>query len=203
VRLCERLLREFDALGEVRHVEAVFTFAGVADGNYRLDPAMGGGALYDVGCYVVSAALWAFGTPVREASAKAVLGPTGVDLTTELTLTFDGGVAELRCSIAEEPRQALVIAGRRGSFELDAEAFTAWEGRDTSLVFRSPAGLEPEPVPAANAYALMVEHVSAAIEGRDIGGAAPYVLPLAESRACAAVLDAAFESSAAGTPVAL
>ena len=198
VRLAERLLREFDALGRVRYVTAGFTFAGVDPGSYRLDPARGGGALYDVGCYVVSAALWAFGAPPREVTAKTLVGPTGVDLTAEVTVSFDDGDADLRCSIAEEPRQWLVVMGERGEFELRGDAFAAWEGAATELVFTSPAGAEPETVPPANAYALMVEETSAVIEGRP-----GWVVPLAESRATAAVLDAAFESAAAGTPVAL
>ena len=199
VRLTERLLREFEALGEVHYVAAGFTFDGVPEGNYRLDPAKGGGALYDVGCYAVSAALWAFDTPVREVSAKSEVGPTGVDLTTSLALTFDHGDADLRCSVAEPSRQWLMIRGARGDFELAEEPFTAWEGTDTTLVFRSPAGDEPEPVPAANAYALMVSEVSRAIEGADDA----WVVPPADSRAVAAVLDAAFESAASGTPVTL
>ncbi|HWL38341.1 MAG TPA: Gfo/Idh/MocA family oxidoreductase [Frankiaceae bacterium] len=198
VRMAERLLRELDVLGAVEYVTAGFTFAGVADGNYRLDPAHGGGALYDVGCYAVSAAVWAFGTPPREVVAKAGIGPTGVDLTATLTVTFDRGTADLRCGIAEDPRQWLVVAGERGELDLRDAAFTAWEGQETELWFTTPAGSEPETVPAANAYALMVENVSAVVEGRE-----GWVVPLAESRTTAAILDAAFESAASGTAVAL
>ena len=198
VRLAERLLREFDALGAVRYLTAGFTFPGVPEGNYRLDPAKGGGALYDVGCYVASAAVWAFGSPPREVTARAEIGPTGVDLTATVTVTFDGGTADLRASMAEEPRQWLVVAGERGELDLRDAAFTAWEGQDSELWFTSPAGSEPERVPAANAYALMVENVSAVAEGRP-----GWVVPTAESRTTAAILDAAFESAAAGTPVAL
>ena len=198
VRLAERLLREFEALGTVRYVTAGFSFAGLPEGNYRLDPAKGGGALYDIGCYAVSAAVWAFGTPPREVSAKAEIGPTGVDLTAELTVTFDTGTADVRVSVAEEPRQWLVVAGDRGELDLRGSAFTAWDGQETELWFTSPAGSEPERVPPANAYALMVENVSSAVAGGD-----GWVVPLAESRTTAAILDAAFESAAAGTPVAL
>jgi predicted dehydrogenase len=198
VRLVERLLHEYEVLRGIRYVTAGFTFPGVPDGNYRLDPARGGGALYDVGCYAVSAAVWAFGSPPREVSAKAEIGPTGVDLTATVTVTFDEGTADLRASIAEDPRQWLVIAGERGELGLREAPFTAWDGQPVDVQFTSPAGTEVDPVEPANAYALMVENVSAVIEGRD-----GWVVPLAESRTTAAILDAAFESAASGTPVAL
>jgi predicted dehydrogenase len=196
IRLAERLLRELAPVGSVRYVSAGFTFAGVAAGNYRLDPAKGGGALYDVGCYAVSAALWAFGTPPRAVSATAEIGDTGVDLTASLSIEFDGGTADVRASIAEDARQWLVVVGDRGDMELRPHPFTAWEGEETELWVSTG---DSEVVPPANAYRLMVENVSAAIEGREDA----YVLPLAESRATAAVLDAAFEAAATGTTVAL
>ena len=55
VRLAQQLLAE-GAIGTVRHVTSVFTFDGVAAGNYRLDPSKGGGALYDIGHYALSGA---------------------------------------------------------------------------------------------------------------------------------------------------
>ena len=48
-RRVEELLDDVD--GPVEAIRTWFTFAGVPDDNYRLDPARGGGALYDVGCY--------------------------------------------------------------------------------------------------------------------------------------------------------
>ena len=56
---------------------------------------------------------------------------------------------------------------------------------------------ERVPVPAADAYAVMVEEMSSVVRGGP-----GWVLPLAESRQTAAVLDAAFASAARhGEPV--
>ena len=38
-------------LGEVRLVRASFSFVQTDSDDYRRDPGMGGGALFDVGCY--------------------------------------------------------------------------------------------------------------------------------------------------------
>ena len=195
VRVAEELVRSVGAVGTVRYVSAGFTFAGVAEGNYRLDPAKGGGALYDVGCYALSAVLWAFGTRPHTVSAKADIGPTGVDLSTSVSLKFPTGDGDVRASIAEEPRQWLVVVGDRGELELRGHPFTAWDGEETELW--TSTGTTQRFAPA-NAYRLMVENVSAVAEGRD-----GWVLPLAESRLVAEVTDAAFESAAAQATVAL
>ncbi len=77
-----------------REVRAWFTFSGVPADNYRLDPARGGGALLDVGCYTVAAALAALGAgAVGVSGVERHLGPTGVDLTTAAVLTHANGSA--------------------------------------------------------------------------------------------------------------
>ena len=49
-----RMIRE-GVLGELRLIRSSFSFP-IAPGDWRLDPARGGGALWDVGCYGVSTA---------------------------------------------------------------------------------------------------------------------------------------------------
>ena len=195
IRLVQRLLAE-DTVGRVCHVAAGFTFAGVGGGNYRLDADMGGGALYDVGCYAISAALWAFGESPTEVAATATLGPTGVDLTTEALLTFPGGSAEIRASIDEPPRQWLIVTGEAGEVELPESAYTAWWGADTEVLVSDGRGTERIPVPATDSYRLMVEDVSTAVQG----GPA-YLLPVRESLETARVIDAAFAAARSGEPV--
>ncbi|HMC68140.1 MAG TPA: Gfo/Idh/MocA family oxidoreductase, partial [Mycobacteriales bacterium] len=120
-------------IGRVRHVTAGFTFDGKLTGNYRLEVGRGGGALYDVGCYAVSAALWAFGSAPREVTARQQLGPSGVDLVTEAVLEFEGGEAEIRAGITEPPHQWLVITGDQGEIEFRDAAYTSWRDDETVL----------------------------------------------------------------------
>jgi xylose dehydrogenase (NAD/NADP) len=192
VRLAQERLSE---IGPVRHVAAGFTFAGEHEGNYRLDRAHGGGALYDVGCYAVSACLWAVrsGLP-RDVVATSELGPTGVDLETRAILAWaDGAEAEVHAGIARDRGQWLVITGERGEVELRGTPFTAWKDDVTQLWISDGSGTERVSVPPSDAYSVMVEHVSSAVRGRPA-----WVLPLEQSWQTAAVLDAAFASAASG-----
>jgi len=193
-QLAQRLLAD-GAIGPVRHVAAGFTFDGVPAGNYRLDAAMGGGALYDIGCYAISAVLWAFaGRPPLDVTAQLQYGETGVDVTADLILGFDGGDAEIHVSIGEPARQWLVITGERGEIELRPKPYAAWRDDATEVLISTGADTQRRAVPAVDAYQLMVQDVSALVRG-----GAGYVVPLTESRATAAVIDAAFASGAAGS----
>ena len=197
VRLAQARLAE---VGVVQHVAAGFLFDSALEGNYRLEPAHGGGALYDVGCYAVSACLWAVG---RGAPADVVTqsrrGPTGVDLESRAVLRWepDGGPevdAEVHVGISGGGNgQWLVITGERGEIELRDASYTAWKDDHTELWVSDGRGTERVPVPAVDAYRLMVEEVSSAVRGGE-----GWVLPLGESAQAAAVLDAAFASAAGG-----
>lgn len=193
VRLAQTRL---DQIGPVRHVAAGFTFAGSLEGNYRLELARGGGALYDVGCYAVSACLWAAvgqGPPV-DVVARSTYGPTGVDLDTRAILRWESGVeAEVHAGISGGQGQWLVITGDRGELELRDAPYTSWKDDATELWVSGGGGTERVAVAATDAYRLMVQEMSSVLRGGP-----GWVLPLEESRATAAVLDAAGHSAASG-----
>ncbi len=180
-RRIENLLA--DAPGR-RHVRASFTFSGVPADNYRLDPARGGGALLDVGCYVVAAALAALGPgEVSVAEAACRLGPTGVDLTTDARLAHPNGSAEVTASLEQPETQLLQVDGDRMSVEVPGQAFTEWR---TPCVLRvvEEGVVREETFAAVDAYRLMVEAVSMRAAGEPA-----WVLPLSTTAAVAATLD--------------
>jgi predicted dehydrogenase len=194
VRLAQQRLPE---IGAVQHVAAGFTFDGKLAGNYRLDPARGGGAVYDVGCYAVSACLWAVGAGLpATVSARSSYGPTGVDVATEAILEWEEAQAQVHVGIEGSNGQWLVISGEHGEVELRHAPYTSWTDRATDLLVSNGSDTERVQVPAANAYQLMVEEFSSVLEGGP-----GWVLPLRESRDTAAVLDAIRASAAGAAPV--
>ncbi|HSO03602.1 MAG TPA: Gfo/Idh/MocA family oxidoreductase [Candidatus Limnocylindrales bacterium] len=176
-----------------REVRAWFTFPGVPSDNYRLDPARGGGALLDVGCYAVSAALAALTADVVGIGAvERHLGPTGVDLTTSAVLTHANGSATITASFERPESQGLTIEAPGVSVEFGGQAFTTWREPCVLRVVQD-GDLREEQFAACDPYQVMVEAVSARIRGEDA-----WVLPLVTSAAVAATVDAIAQSPSAG-----
>ena len=173
-----------------REVRAWFTFPGVPADNYRLDPARGGGALLDVGCYAVAASLAALGAGAVDVSGvEHHLGPTGVDLTTSAVLTHPNGSAWITASFERPEAQGLVIEAPGLSVEFGGQAFTTWREPCTLRVVQD-GDARVEQFAACDPYQLMIEAVSTRIRGE-----AAWVLPLDTSMAVAATLDAIVATS--------
>jgi predicted dehydrogenase len=82
-----------------------------------------------------------------------------------------------------------VITGDDGEIELRELAFTAGPAESELWVSRGGKGTERIAVTGADPYQLMVEEFSSVIRGKD-----GWLLPLAESRDGAALIEAAFTS---------
>jgi predicted dehydrogenase len=155
-----------DAIGAVTGVRGAFVFDGVDEGNYRLDPQLGGGALLDVGCYPLTGAAWATkASDVLVQSAEMVTGGLGVDLTTAATLTLGGIPVEVRASFIETAYESLTIEGRHGIIEFTGnDTYTSWL-QPSALRIRDRDGERVEHFAPVDPYRLMIESVSAAIRG--------------------------------------
>ena len=115
--LVQRLARlvHDGTLGEIRSLRASFGFPAAYDPTGRLwDPALGGGALLDVGIYVVDLSRLLLGDPVR-VDACGSRAPTGVDAECTLAVGWASGAhALLDCSITTRLPGTAVVVGSRG-----------------------------------------------------------------------------------------
>jgi predicted dehydrogenase len=117
-----RRLRELvagGAIGEVASIAADFGFHATTDPLHRLrSPALGGGALLDLGVYPVTFAHFFLGEP-DEIKAWARLGPEGVDENTAIIFGYSSGaLATLTCSLLGDGGQRATITGTTGRIEL-------------------------------------------------------------------------------------
>ena len=171
------------AIGDIEHIETAFTFTSEMTDNYRLNPAMGGGALLDVGCYQAHAwvALAQGALDLAITHMDRTVGPTGIDLTTDVSVVMNNNItAHAVSSFALPSNQQFVVRGTHGEISTAAgEAFTTWN--ETSSL--SVNGMLEE-FPVANAFVDMVESVSEMIDG---GGG--WIVSRADSIRVAAILD--------------
>jgi xylose dehydrogenase (NAD/NADP) len=171
------------ALGSLVSIECRFTFTSDPTGGYRADPAMGGGALLDVGGYQAHAwvALTGGASDVVVTEVARTDGATGIDMTTSAAALIDGSVAaSLLCSFELPEQQRLIVTGTSGPATMtEGAAFTAWrEASQLDVLGRT------ETFPEVDAFEVMVEAVGAKSRGEDA-----WVVPLEESLRAAQILD--------------
>jgi D-xylose 1-dehydrogenase (NADP+, D-xylono-1,5-lactone-forming) len=180
-----------DAIGEVRAIVSGFTFALQGDTNIRLNPALGGGALWDIGCYPVTYAQLIAGREPTLASGIAHLADSGVDDEFMGMLRFDRGVtANIYVSFRAEHRTWLEIIGTDGSVTVPnpfrpgpLETIELERGGTVEHL-----AVEGSPL----IFVRQIENFAARI----LDGA-PAVVTLEESRRTAATLAALYQSAAA------
>ena len=152
------------AIGQVEDFLGTFTFEGVPDGNYRLDPARGGGALLDVGVYPLHALVGCLPEVVTlQPEIDRTMGASGIDLTTKTRLHLStGGRASVVASFAMPASQRLLVRGSDAQLQVpDEQAFTSWKEATTLLI-----GDVEERFAPTDAYRDMFEAVSGRILGR-------------------------------------
>ena len=171
------------AIGNIQHIETAFTFTSDMTDNYRLNPLMGGGALLDVGCYQAHAwvALANGANDVAIDELSSTIGPTGVDLTTDVSVRINNSItAHSVSSFALPSQQQFIVQGSSGSMHTGVgESFTTWN-EASSLHINDVV----EEFAVTNAFVEMVENVSRVIEGE-----AGWVVPSADSIRVAHILD--------------
>lgn len=116
-----RELLSAGAIGEPRLLVADFGFRAPFDPKRRLfDPALGGGALLDVGVYNVSLASMVFLEEPNDVAALADRGATGVDEQMAYALAYDGGrLASLSTAVRTTTAMEATVYGTEGFIRVD------------------------------------------------------------------------------------
>jgi D-xylose 1-dehydrogenase (NADP+, D-xylono-1,5-lactone-forming) len=183
-------------LGRVKLVRGSFTYPEPGPNNVRLSPEMGGGGLWDIGCYPLSYTRTMLGAEPLEVFGWQVVGPTGVDEIFVSQMRFPGDVfAQFDCSMALPDHVFMEFIGDKATLIIPnpfipsprKPLYLVRDGKTQTIFVKGP-----------DTYINEVEDMADAI----LLGKPPTV-SLAESRRNTAAILALFESARTGKPVLL
>ncbi|MFP5342133.1 MAG: Gfo/Idh/MocA family protein [Candidatus Limnocylindria bacterium] len=164
-----RALLASGRIGRLHTVQSWFSYYNDDPSNIRNIREIGGGALYDIGCYNVNLSRMLFDAePVRVSSAIVRDPASGVDVVTSAILEFEHGIASFTCSTRVETDQRVHIYGTDGRISIGIP-FNIPPDRPTEVFVTS--GGEPPLAPAtetltfptADPYTVEAERFAAAI----------------------------------------
>lgn len=183
-------------LGAVRSVKGAFTFPLTRQGDVRLDPALGGGSLWDVGCYPVSYSCMLAGAPPREVFGWQQTSSTGIDLEFSGMMRFaDGSVVQFDCGFVGPFRAEMEVVGRDATLRVERPFRTDELSR---LILTVGDAREELSFAAAPPFSGEIADMEAAVLDRR-----PPRVSLSESRRTIGTLRALYESARTGRAVQL
>jgi predicted dehydrogenase len=187
-------------LGEVRAIQTLFCYHLTDPDNIRNRADVGGGGLYDIGCYAIATARYIFrGDPERVIGLLDLDPVMRTDRLTSGLIEFSGGrQLSFTCATQLVPTQRVTVCGTKGRLEIqvpfnaapaDPTRITIDDGRD--LV---GGGIEVETFDPVDQYTRQGDAFSRAILE---GGAVEF--PLADALMNMRTIDAMFRSASTGT----
>jgi predicted dehydrogenase len=185
-------------IGELRSIVGVFSYFNINPGNIRNRTECGGGALMDIGCYLIHASRYAFAAEPTRVVASVDRDPTmQTDRLTSAILDFPGGQAIFTCSTQLVPYQRIQFLGARGRIEIEIP-FNAPPDRPTRLFIDdggdlSGSGITTETFPVCDQYTLQADAFSRAVlEDTEVP------VPIEDAVKNMAVIEALFDSANSG-----
>ena len=186
------------SIGEVRSMVGAFSYFNDDPGNIRNVPAFGGGALMDIGCYLINTARLIFGRePLRVAGAIDRDPTLGIDRTTSMVLDFGVGHLSGTCSTQAVPYQRMQIFGTRGRIEIEIP-FNAPPDRPCRMIVDktgdlSGAGRQAIEIATCDQYTIQADLFSQAISRGD-----PAPIPIEDAVANMTCIEAVARSAQSG-----
>jgi predicted dehydrogenase len=193
-----RALLDEERIGQLRSFFGFFSYFNIDPANIRNRMDAGGGALMDIGCYLVQASRFAFAQePTRVVAILDRDPQMHTDRLTSAILDFPGGQAIFTCSTQLVPYQRFHFLGAKGRIELEIPVNTPPD-RPTRLLIDSGSdlfggGITTETFPACDQYTLQGDAFSKAIlEDTEVP------VPIEDAIRNMAVIEAIFRSAKTG-----
>lgn len=154
-----REILESGVLGEIRFVSSTFGILLSDQSSIKWDPSLGGGSLYDVGCYPINFAGMVMNAEPIAVSAEFVMHG-GVDSLTSAVLRYENGaIAAINSWFQAARAVGSEIVGHKGRL-IVPDTFL---GNAGTLTLITAEGVREYPVPASERYVLEVEDFADAV----------------------------------------
>ena len=189
-------LVESGRLGALRTLRGSFSFPLTREDDYRWDAAMGGGSLWDVGCYPINFMRYLVGGEPLEVFGWQVQGRGGCDETFIGQMRFSGDIlAQFDCSFREPFRTEMELVGSQAVLTIP-QPFKP--GKKGELLLKQNDQVETIRTPSQDLYRGEVEDMHAAIlRGK------PARVSLQDSQGNVATIQALLASARSGKAVKL
>lgn len=186
-------------LGEVRTINALFTYFNDDAGNVRNQADIGGGGILDIGCYPVTAGRFLFESEPKRVMALVDRDPQfGTDRLASVLADFGGGrQLSFTCSTQTVGEQSVTVLGSKAKLAI-AIPFNAPANERTAITVDTGAPFDGslarrEILPACDQYTEQAEAFALAVLGE-------HTLPwgIEDAIASMKVIDAIFASEKSG-----
>ena len=184
------------ALGKLQLIKGAFTFTLTREGNYRWMAEMGGGSIWDVGCYPISYArtlvgaepVEVFGWQVTGTAMSGSKGQGGSDESFVGQMKFKDGIhMQFDCGFKSPSRSFIEVVGEDGVLNIPVPFKP---GRKNEIYLKFNDKTQTIRIPGDELYLGEVEDMCDAV----LHGKTPRI-PLADSRKNIAVILALLESA--------
>jgi len=185
-------------IGELRSIQGFFSYFNTDPKNIRNIPEDGGGALMDIGCYLINISRFLFGEEPARVFGVAERDPAmKIDRLASGILDFPSGQSIFTCSTQLVPFQRVNIFGTKGRIEIEVP-FNAPPDRPCRIMIDDGrdvfgGGVTIEALPICDQYTLQGDAFSRAIlEDIDVP------VPMDDAVKNMAVIEAIFRSAISG-----
>ncbi len=186
-------------IGELRAIQGFFSYTNLDPNNIRNQVDIGGGGIYDIGCYPITTSRFLFEAEPTRVAAVIDRDPVmKIDRLTSGLLDFLGGQASFVCSTQLVPFQRMQIFGTSGRIDIEIP-FNAPPERpcriflDDGSAAPSPGSAREEAFDVVDQYTLQGDLFSRAIRTGE-----PLEFPLEDAVRNLDVIEALFRSAESG-----
>lgn len=109
-----------ESIGDVKYMNSTFGFVAPKEEDDRwLNPELAGGTLLDMGIYPISVSQWVTGQEPESFSVQSILGKTGVDELTAVTLKYPNGlISQFNSNFLVKNTNDFYIYGTKGHIRI-------------------------------------------------------------------------------------